>query len=256
MKAPTYGKRGGLKAFDRGSRSVSQAYGKSTVLTYSAKANGGIAIESESERLVAHMLNLDPDVVAYSAQPFAVELSTGSLARNDEEKEALRARAQRHAGKAVFYTADFSLSWASGVRAALEVKLDRFPGDAEYQRKLKLAGDILHEHGYEFMQLVTPSGWRHPLRTNLPLLNQASLRQDIWPAPEVSDRIQELHDAGANTMGDYLRGLALDARMSPLLLVSGHLKADVVDHPLCFATPAGPAFGDLSHLQLIRRLAK
>ncbi len=147
-------------------------------------------------------------------------------------------------------------SWTWGVRAAVEVKLDRFPGDDQYQRKLKLAGNILQNHGVEFLRLVTPSNWRHPLRTNLPLLHQANKRRDIWPQPEIGDRIQALHEAGAKTMGDYLVGLGLDARMSPLLLVSGHLEANVVDNALCFATPASPAYGDLSHLQLFGRLAQ
>lgn len=256
MKAPTYGKRGGLKAFDRGSRKVSRAFGRSTVLTYGSKANGGVALESDSERLVAHILNIDPDVVSYRAQPFAVELTTSSIAHSEEEKEALRTRAKRHGGKAVFYTPDFGIVWASGVQAAVEVKLDRFLGNAEYQRKLRLAGTILFEQGVEFLQLVTPSDWRHPLRTNLPLLHQANLRQDIWPTPSIADRILELHEAGAETMGAFLGELELDARMSPLLLVSGVLKADVVEQALCYATPAGPAFGDLSHLQLVRRLAQ
>lgn len=256
MKAPTYGKRGGLQAFDRGCRKVSHGFGRSTLLTHGLKARGGVALESDSERLVAHMLNLDPDVLSYSSQPFAVELTTGSIARSDEEKDALRTRAKRHGGKAVFYTPDFGVVWASGIQAAVEVKLDRYLGDAEYQRKLRLAGDILHGHGYEFLQLVMPSDWRNPLRTNLPLLHQALIRQDLWPRPEIGERILELHEAGANTVGDFLGGLTLDTRMSPLLLVSGHLEADVVGQALCFATPAGPAFGDLSHLQLVRRLAK
>lgn len=256
MKAPTYGKRGGLNGLDRGSRKVAHAFGKGTVLTHSMKPEGGIALESESERLVAHLLNLDPDVVSYSAQPFAVELTTSSIAKNDEEKDALRARTKQRGGKAVFYTPDFGIVWASGVQAAVEVKLDRFLGDAEYQRKLKLAGTILLGHGYEFLQLVMPTEWRHPLRTNLPLLHQANMRQDMWPEPDIGDRILELQEAGATTMGDFLGGLALDARMSPLLLVSGHLEANVVEQALCYATPAGPAFGDLSHLNLVRRLAQ
>jgi hypothetical protein len=180
----------------------------------------------------------------------------GYLATSDEEKNELRARAKRHGSQAVFYTTDFVLGWTWGVRAAVEVKLDRFPGDDQYQRKLKLAGNILQNHGVEFLRLVTPSNWRHPLRTNLPLLHQANKRRDIWPQPEIGDRIQALHEAGAKTMGDYLVGLGLDARMSPLLLVSGHLEANVVDNALCFATPASPAYGDLSHLQLFGRLAQ
>lgn len=256
MRAPTYGSRGGLKAFDCGSRNVSHAYGKETVLTHSLKADGGFALECDSERLAAHIFNLDPGVGSYSPQPFAVELTMGNLARSAEEKDELRTRAKRHGSQALFYTPDFMLRWTCGVQAAVEVKLDRFPGDEQYQRKLRLAGNILHRHGVEFLQLVIPSNWRHPLRTNLPLLHQANMRRDIWPQPGIGERIQELHEAGAKTMGDYLGGLGLDARMSPFLLVSGHLEANVVDHALSFATPACPAFGDLSHLQLVERVAR
>lgn len=256
MKAPTYGKRGGLKSFDRGSRNVSHAYGKSTLLTHGVKVDGGIALESESERLVAHVLDLDPEVRSFRPQPFAVELTLSSIARNTEEKKGLRERAARHGGNAIFYTPDFVAQWASGIEVAVEVKLDRFTGDVAYQRKLNVAREVLYTHGMEFLKLVTPSSWRHPLRTNLPLLHQASLRRDMWPGTEITDRIHELHKAGAKTMGEFLRGLALDARMAPLLLVSGHLEADVVEQALCFATPAAPAFGDLSHLQLVRRLAQ
>lgn len=256
MKSPTYGKRGGLQTLDRGTRNVSNAFGRSTVLTFGRKACGGIALESDSERLVAHMLNLDPDVVSYSAQPFAVELTTNCIARNDAEKDALRARAKRHGSKAVFYTPDFGIAWTTGGHAAIEVKLATHLGDTQYQRKLKLAAQILHGHGCELLQLVMPGNWRHPLRTNLPLLHQAHMRRDLWPKPGVSERILKLHDAGANTVGDFVRGLELDARMAPVLLVSGHVETDLVGQALCFATPARPAFGDLSHLQLVRKLAK
>lgn len=255
MKTPTYGKRGGVKTFDRGTRKIAHANGKAVVLSHGQKAGGGIALESDSERLVAHLLNIDPDVMSYGAQPFAVELTTGTLARSSDEKDALRTRVNRYGSKAVFYTPDFSLIWASGVRAAIEVKVDEFTGDSSYQRKLNLASQILQSHGYEFMQLVMPRDWRHPLRTNLPLLNQALIRHDIWPTTEVAERIHALHHAGARTMEDYLRGAGLDTRLSPLLLVSGLLEADVVTQALCFATPVSPAYGDLSHLQLMRRLA-
>jgi hypothetical protein len=256
VKAPTYGKRGGLHAFDRGSRKVGKGFGKATVLTHGLKADGGLALEGNSERLVAHMLNLDPEVVAYRAQPFAIELITGSIAHNEDEKDALRARAKRNGCNTVFYTPDFGVTWACGVQAAIEVKLDEYVGDAEYQRKLKLAETLLLNQGCEFLQLVMPRDWRHPLRTNLPLLHQASMRHDLWPEPEIADQILELQNAGAETMGDYLLGLQLDSRMSPLLLVSGFIEADIVSQALCFATPAAPAHGDLSHLQLVRRLAQ
>lgn len=256
MKAPSYGKRGGLKAFDRGSRTVSHAFGKPAFLTHGAKTNGGIALESDSERLATHMLNLDPEVESYRAQHLAVELTSGSLAYSAEEKDELRARAKRSGGKAVFYTPDFIVAWVGGVKAAIEVKLDRFPGDAEYQRKLQIAQNVLFVHGFEFLQLVLPSDSRHALNVNLPLLHQAHMRRDLWPSPEIAEAILALHAEGATSMGDYLNGLELDARMSPFLLVAGFLETDVAEHGLRFTTPAQPAQGDLSHLQLVRRFAQ
>ncbi|MFW2355956.1 TnsA endonuclease N-terminal domain-containing protein [Hydrogenophaga sp.] len=245
-----------MQALDRGSREVARGFGKAAVLTHHEKSSGGVALESDDERLVAHMFNVDPDVGGYDPQAFAVELTTGSIAWNDEEKASLRARARRHGSKAIFYTPDFMLRWTSGIKAAVEVKFEKFLGDGQYQKKLELAQRILYSLGFEFLQIVTPSSYRHPLRTNLPLLHQANKRRDLWPGPEISDRIQALHEGGAKTMGHYLGGLDLDARMGPLLLVSGHLEADVVEHALCFATPVSPAFGDLSHLQLVGRVAK
>jgi hypothetical protein len=256
LSPPVYGRRGGMRGVDRGIRSVARGFGKSPVLTHSDKAGGSIALESEAERLVAHMLNLDPNVISYRPQPFSVELITGSIARTGEDKSQLRARVNRLGSSAAFYTPDFGLQWASGVRAALEVKLEKYPGDAEYQRKLQVAKRVLGSHGMEFLQVVIPSCWRHPLRVNLPLMNVARKRHDLWPGAEVSSRIEALKDEGATTMGDYLRGLDLDARMSPMLLVSGSLQADLVTHSLSWATPVSPAFGDLSHLMLMRRLAK
>jgi len=95
LKSPTYGKRGGMGAIDRGIRSVAGGFGKAPVLTHSSKAGGSIVLESEAERFVAHMLNLDPEVLSYSPQPFSIELISGSIARSSEEKYATaRARAK------------------------------------------------------------------------------------------------------------------------------------------------------------------
>lgn len=256
LKSPTYGKRGGMLAIDRGIRSVATGFGQSPYLAYSDKSGGSIVLESEAERLVAHMLNLDPEVVSYTPQPFSVELVTGSIARNCDEKNQLRARVRNLGSSAIFYTPDFCLQWASGVQAALEVKLEKYPGDAAYHRKLRLAERVLRSHGIEFLQVMTPGGWRHPLRVNLPLLNLARKRPDLWPGPDTSGRIEALHEAGAATLGEYLKGLGLDSCMSPMLLVSGLLEADVIGHSLSWATPASPGFGELGHLALVRRFAK
>ncbi len=85
-----------MLAIDRGIRSVATGFGQSPYLAYSEKSGGSIVLESEAERMVAHMLNLDPEVVSYTPQPFSVELVTGSIARSCDEKNQLRARVRNH----------------------------------------------------------------------------------------------------------------------------------------------------------------
>lgn len=256
MAQRKFGARAGLKKIDKGIRKVAGTYGKAVFLTYGQKAAGLISVESESERLTSHLLCLDPTVRCYQPQPLTVDLQGGTILRTLEEKKAARARHKDGAGGPLFYTPDFLVGWCLGTETAVEVKTQGYEGNAEYEQKLLQATQVLWAHGMEFMQVVLPSNWRHPLLTNAPLLYQAATRTDLRPNLEIMDRVERLADSGINTLGGFCAGLDLDTRMGPVLIAFGALRVDFMEHALHNGTPASPAFGELTHLSVLGRLAK
>ncbi|MFX5521758.1 hypothetical protein ABTD78_21075, partial [Acinetobacter baumannii] len=83
-------------------------YGKARIGTYAEKADGHITVESDAERLVAHILSIDPRVRSFKQQPFTVDLVGERLLFTREEvSEARRMRGCR-TGE-MEYTPDFSV---------------------------------------------------------------------------------------------------------------------------------------------------
>ncbi len=251
----TYGKRPSLSAVDTGARRVASTYGKESFLTYGTKSQGLIVVEQDAERLTAHMLALDPEVVSVLTQPFTVDTERGTVLRTEEQRREAWAA---HRGKKGmrFYTPDFLVWMSGGVERVLEVKLDGYLGDERYQQKLERAELILWNHGYEFARLVVPKSAKHPLRTNVPLLHQASLRVDLRPESDVCNEVERLANQGASTVADFCAGLGMSPNMTPVLLAFGALRMDLHAHQIRGNAPAEPAFGSLDHLQMLWSLAR
>lgn len=256
MATNQFGIRGGhVKAADTGARKVASTFGKEAHLTLPGKqlSSSGV-VESPGERLATNAFALDPIVLAYRPQPYTIDLVDRVLLRSPEERRAAHAKHAMNGVEASFYTPDFDLEWTHRTHCGVEIKVEGYTGDALYQETLSDAKDVLWEHGFEFLQLVIPSYWRHPLRKNLPLLHQAKLRQDLAPTSGTMEKVERLAAAGASTLYDYCSGLGFDTRMAPVLITFGVLSVDVVAMSLLNNTPATPAFGNLDHLSIVRRL--
>jgi hypothetical protein len=251
----TYGKRRGLSAFDVGARRVAPTYGKQALVTLARKAGRIVVVDHEAERLTSHMLGLDPSVLSYQPQPFTVDLIGRAILRTQEERLMARRRYKDLPGPTL-YTPDYVVTLSGGLQRAVEVKLQGYTGDDAYREKLNTAASILHEHGYEFVRVVVPESANHPLRANVPLLHQASLRLDLRPTPEVFDHIEQLAADGAQTLAAFSSGLGMSPSMMPILLVFGALSVDLHTWHIRNVAPAQPAFGSLDHLQLLWRLAQ
>jgi hypothetical protein len=251
-----YGTRGGLAKADVGVRKIAPTFGKTATLTHSAKASTTFVVESNAERYASQLLELDPSVRTHRAQPYTVDLIDGVLLRSASEVQAARVRRKSRGEQAWLYTPDFSVLWSMGGETSLEVKLEGFAGDEEYASKLVRAKQVLSGHGMDFKVLTIPKYWRHPLRTNLPLLHQALKRKDLMPGPDVMLEVERLARQGAENLRDYCEGLAVDARMVPVLIAFGALDVDVINEHLRFTTRARPADGALDHLHLFPRLAQ
>lgn len=253
-QAPLYGVRGAVGAADTGARRVAPTFGKALFLTYSAKSTGQVAVESDAERLMAHMLTLDPRVKRFRPQPFTVDLIDQRISSDRDAIAHARARHKARTGPK-FYTPDFAVDWHGEPRTAVEVKLEGFEGSDEYQTKLQLGQLILEAAGYRFARVVIPSDPKHALRINLPLMCQAAGRVDLWPDEDLAEAIQRRCGRTGIPLAMLCTAMNVSPDLVPVWLVSGIVSADLMTYPINGSMLLTAAQGDLSHLELMGAFA-
>lgn len=247
----SYGSRGRSAETNPGIRRVAPTFGKAQFRTYSTKASGSLVVESDAERVVAHMLSIDPRIKSFKQQPFTVDLLDCRICRTEEELSLARARHKSESGQK-FYTPDFLAHWINGSKISLEVKLEGFHGDEAYKAKLEIAQSVIRANGHEFLILVIPFRQSHLLRGNLSLLSKAALRNDPIP-PLLQSSIEQVCKDDAITVKKLCSILKISPNIVPSLIVRGILYADINQHYINGAMSVRCAYGDLSHLQIIGR---
>lgn len=185
-----YGNRGRLGGADSGIRRLAPTFGRVLLLTSSSKCSERFTVDSDAERLAVDLFTIDPRVRRFSAQPLTVDLIDGCLLKTRDEVAAARDRHRHRIGGRRLYTPDFSIEWHDDQRSVVEIKLEGFEGDAEYESMLRDASVVLEAWGIGFQRMIMPRDPRHPLRTNLPILKKAAARRDLWPDRELVERIQ------------------------------------------------------------------
>lgn len=254
-QTPSYGNRGRLAGADAGIRRVAPTFGKELHLTSSSKAEEQFAVESDAERLVALALDVDPRVQRFQPQPFTVDLIDGRLLHSDEAVSEARKRHRHRIGRK-FYTPDFAVYRADWPRGALEVKLEGFEGDAEYEGALATASGILEASGWRFLRLIVPADPRHPIRANLPLLKKAASRKELWPNADEVGQVHRACGGGRETLSRLCGELGISPNMMPVFVVCGALSADVFRNYINGALVLEACHGELTHLQLLEEFAK
>lgn len=251
--APTYGVRSRRTAADAGIRSTAQTYGKARIGSFSAKASGHITVDSDAERLVGHILSIDPRVRSFKPQPFTVDLVAERLVFSREDlTEARRMRGGRNG--AVEYTPDFSAVQSNGLQCAYEVKLQGYEGDATYWEKVQRAQAILEAYCYPLSTVVVPCDERHPVLLNAQLLKTVHRHALEHLRPELIDAVEQYSASGPVLQCDLCADLKISPQLIPVLLVTGTLKADLVHQHICGTLELSAAYGDLEHLCLIEQL--
>ncbi len=248
----TYGRRGKLTIVGKCVRGVAPTFGKVRHLTFSSKCCGELVVESDAERLVAHMLTLDPRVEGFITQPFTVDLLDQRLIKTPDEFAMARKKHSQRAGPK-FYTPDFLITWKNKTRTALEVKLEGFEGDGLYQDRLRLGSSILEAHGHSFAIVVIPANPRHPLRGNLPLLKMASSRLDLWPNDILVQELTEICSQKPVLLKELCVTLDISPNLVPALLVSGCVASNLTEQSLNGTMLLSAAYGDLRHLELLEQ---
>lgn len=251
--APSYGVRSRRSAANAGVRLTARTYGKARIGTYAEKAAGHITVDSDAERLVAHILSVDPRVHSFKQQPFTVDLLGERLLFTREElAEARKVRGGR-AGD-VEYTPDFATVQADGLQRAYEVKVRGFEGDSRYWAKVERAREIMEAYCYPLSTVVVPANERHPVIVNAQLLKPAIARVGEYLTPDIIDRVGRYCDSGPVLQRALCADLQIPTGLIPPLLVTGVLQADLAHHHICATLELSAAYGDLAHLCLIEEL--
>ncbi|WP_342133589.1 hypothetical protein [Hydrogenophaga sp. OTU3427] len=253
MSGSKFGKRGRTEN-DAGIRKVAPTYGRMRIQTRNAKTQQSMTVDGHAERLTCCALNVDPSVETYLPQPLTVDLIDGCIHHTtDAVKEARR----KHAGRPGpwFYTPDHLVHWSGqSSRTALEVKDESWPGDNDYERKLKHATEILNYFGYECRKVVIPSHPQVALRRNLALLSQAMVR-NLPPIPVALQQAELVTDSEQVwTLSSACQALRTSIQQAPWLVLRGYIGMDVVGQHIKADTPVYLAGGDLEHLCLLRRM--
>ncbi len=260
MMSTSYGSRGSLRGLDSGVRRVAPSFGKRLHLTYSQKAEGTVAVESDSERYVSHLLTVDPEVSSFATQPFTVDLIERRILRTTAAVEAARARYKGVNGQK-FYTPDFGVQWCRMGRwghdvTAIEVKLEGYEGDNKDLQRMALGRNVIEANGMEFLRIVWPKSQSHPLRANLPLLMKAKRREDLWPDADTVAAVEGAFKRGVTTVRELCDALSLSPNVIPSFFVSGLLSANLGQEVIRGAMKIEPAYGDLGFLSLLREVAQ
>jgi hypothetical protein len=252
---PSYGIRSHRTAANAGVRLTARTYGKARIGTYAEKADGRITVESDAERLVAHILSIDPRVRSFRPQPFTVDLVTEQLLfTRDELSEVRRMRGGRMGE--VEYTPDFATVQTDGLQRAYEVKLQGYEGDDLYWAKIDRARRIMEAYCYPLSTIVVPADERHPIIVNAQLLKPAIARAHEYLTSDIIERVERYCESGPVLQRELCSDLQIPTGLIPLLLAIGVLQADVAHHHICATLELSSAYGDLGHLCMLEELCK
>jgi hypothetical protein len=251
--APTYGVRSRRTAVNAGVRLTARTYGKARIGTYAEKAAGHITVDSDAERLVAHILSVDPRVRSFKPQPFTVDLFGERLLFTREEVAEARKMRGGRTGE-MEYTPDFATVQLDGLQRAYEVKLEGYEGDERYWAKIERAREIMEAYCYPLSTVVVPANERHPVVVNAQLLKPARARAHEYLTPDIIDRVERYCESGPVLQRVLCAHLEIPTGLIPPLLATGVLQADVAHHHICATLELSAAYGDLGHLCLIEEL--
>ena len=250
----TYGKRGHVRGVDAGVRRVASTFGKKLLQTYSVKAGGTFAVESDAEMSIAHVLDIDPSVVSFKPQPFTVDLDKNRIVTDRAERNQLICRS-RSLGFGLIYTPDFQAETRSAnCYIALEVKHCDYPPDAAQLFKLEQARAVMESHGIAFQLITVGHANTTPFIENTGLLRRCRDYKHLIPSADVLDEIQAFCQRSGTTVRDVVKQFDLSLHQMLCLIFFGVLGFDLIAAPLRMESEIFPAYGDLSHLEILGRL--
>lgn len=251
MKTQSRKPRGMPESVVQGVRLLGRVSGRVSVVYFSQKAGGFIPLESPTEKTVAQLADLDPRIVRLQAQPFTLDVLTGTIYETREELLLGRQTREKNDVKVREYTPDFLLITLDGRRIVVEVKAEQFPGPEEYQLKLAQAKKILDANGYEFILVTLQHAPNFPITQNADLLTSFARNYRGTLSADQIAYAEELLEIGPRELGTVCQEIKLSLREAPALILTGVVSLDLTVSRLNVASQVACAYGDLAHLAIL-----
>ncbi len=133
-------------------------------LAYCSRKNGDVEVRVESglEHMVGMLLEADPRVVSYVAQPFVVELESNAVLANKD------AYIKKPGVKSRFYTPDFVCRMDDGSLLVVDAKHDQFL--EKFEERREDISQCLRGHGMDF-RIIPQSQIDAVVMRNISILN-------------------------------------------------------------------------------------
>ena len=214
-------------------------------LAYFSRKNDSteIRVESGLEKELGLLLEADPRVTSYRAQPFSLELETNTIL---DDKSAYK---KKPGTKPRFYTPDFVCRLVNGSLLAIEAKGTKFL--EEFNPRIEDIAHCLRGHGMSF--LVVPENQINKTAVkNITRLHVLRADYQDGYVEGCSQAVSQLI-AGQSEWGlDCLSRLLNEGKSAVLCaLLTGVLTTDLRTCLFSEAATVSAGYGDLQHFEIL-----
>ncbi|HBO2993412.1 TPA: hypothetical protein L4605_004332 [Pseudomonas aeruginosa] len=218
--------------------------GRRALAYFSRKNNSTeVRVESGLEKDVGLLLEADPRVISYRAQPFSLELDSNAILTDQ------KAHVKKAGTKPRFYTPDFVCRLANGSLLAIEAKGETFLKDFEARSEEITLG--LQGHGMDF--LVLPDD--HLNKTvikNITRLHALRANYQDQYVEACSQVVSELLGNQPQWQVERLSQHFTEGKTAVLCaLLTGVLTTDLKECLFSNAATVWAAHGDLQHFEVL-----
>ena len=227
---------------------------KRSFLVASFKADREMFVESSCEHTTLLALDVDPRTVSILTQPFTVRLDIEKIFPTQSEARRHRSGCRNvkpsDFSEEIIYTPDFEVGLTDPPCLVVESK----DGDeiARISAALKRREQILNNLGYRFLVVSNTEIEHKGLHNNLVNLRDAmKYRRKTDVAALLEDLTKEIKNRQSPFAFGEIRHHVSDLALY-LGLIEGVIACDLRSGHFSDRTIIWPAFGDLTHLKLLR----
>ncbi|HBN8568337.1 hypothetical protein ACM7D6_21985 [Pseudomonas aeruginosa] len=214
-------------------------------LAYCSRKNGDVEVRVESglEHMVGMLLEADPRVVSYVAQPFVVELESNAVLANKD------AYIKKPGVKSRFYTPDFVCRMDDGSLLVVDAKHDQFL--EKFEERREDISQCLRGHGMDF-RIIPQSQIDAVVMRNISILNGWRANHLDQYVKAYSEEVCRILETKPIWQADELsQHLSAGKAAICCALLTGVLKSNLRQCLFSGVAVVSAAHGDLHHFEIL-----